>query len=155
MSDAPPSILEVRSRVAQVAGLMWAVAAVALAAAAVALLMDEGRVSFELPSAVVAAVVAVWIGRQRCCFDAVGVEIDSGWRRSRRLWSTLVGVEVVADRWRPAIQLRLTDGAVVALPATFGLSAGHRAELVTRLQVVAAAHGVPVEGDAATADATA
>lgn len=129
-----------RSRV--VAGI-WALVGLGFLAAGVILWVDARRVSFELPAALLAFVLAAAWWRQRAVLDRHGINTVHAFRERRLLWAGIDHVAVDRPGWfRPALVLYPKGGRErITVPASAGLNRRQRNRLLELLTDLSHQHG--------------
>lgn len=134
----------VRSRAGRVVAVVWVLAGLLFLVGAGLLIISQKRVSFDLPSGIVAIGVGVWLWRRRVEFDRDGLLVVAGRRQRRLLWPRVLGVGIVAGPWwRTAVGVETSAGTIPLAP-TWGTSRATRVELREQLAPMLADHGISI-----------
>lgn len=134
----------IRSRAGRLVAVVWVSAGMLFLAGAALLVVSQRRVSFDLPSGVIALAVGVWLWRRRVEFDRDGLLVVAGRRQRRLLWPRVTGVGIVAGPWwRTAVGVE-TSAGTIPLPPTWGTSRATRVALREQLEPMLADHGIPI-----------
>lgn len=122
---------------------IWGLVGLGFLAAGVILWLDSRRVSFELPAAVLAFVLALAWWRQRAVLDRHGIRTVHAFREHRLLWAGIDHVVVDRPSWfRPALVLfPKGDRPSIAVPASAGLHRRQRNRLLELLTDLSHQHG--------------
>lgn len=139
-------------RRSRVVGTIWGLVALGFTAAAVLLWLDARRISFEVPAAIVATVLAWMFARQRAELDRHGVCTRRSMGEERLLWAGVDRVEVRRTSWlRPGLVVHPKGaGEAIPVPASAALRRRQRNRLLEFLTDLSRQHGftlVTVSGD--------
>lgn len=136
----------VRPRWARVVGAVWLAAGAALVLAAIVVVVDQHRPSWEAPAGLATLAVGWWAWHRHVGVDEHGIEQGVGWRRTRLLWGVVERVVVpAAGAGFAPIRVHLAGRGEVVLQASWGLSHRQRDELAEAVGRMAALAGVEVD----------
>ncbi|HKJ57150.1 MAG TPA: hypothetical protein VJ978_14305, partial [Nitriliruptoraceae bacterium] len=134
------------ARRSRVLGVIWILAGLGLLGGAVVLWFDRRTVSvWEVPLALVAIVIGLYLWSQRVTVDRHGITLSSMMGSQRILWAGIASVDMQATWWRPSMTIhRKGDGQTTPIRTTSGLTAGQREVLYDLLLELAREHGFEV-----------
>ncbi len=133
-------------RRSRVVATIWAMVGLGFLAAGVVLWVDARRLSFELPAAVLAFVLALAWWRQRAVVDRWGIRTVHAFRENRLLWAGIDHVEIRRPSWFRAALVLVPKGGrpPISVPASAGLQRRQRDRMVELLTDLSRQHGFAV-----------